>query len=327
MGGQSPPLNIHWLIFDEVKTMTKQTRKQRRPLEYRCTIVTLTANLWSNSKVDKAASEIAADVFDTTSKWGRVQKTLVDPDVLKEINKLVGQARNYLKGTSPGIVDGKFLTGGLPSWDGKGSYLLPNAIQKTVMTNLARFKERYEELLQELADRLPSARVEAQHEANGLWKDDDVDVADVLARKFRFEFEEDAVPSGDVRCEMSAAWKKDFEARVQEKHDKKLSQVSGHALSATAEALGHFAEKCEEYDENNKKKSPFRDSTVIKVRTLVENVRALNVTDDPKIEDLARSIEKIIAGTPEDFRSSGSKRTDAAKKARELGDNLNKMFG
>jgi len=306
----------------------KKTRKELKPLEYTCTILCFTSRVWTATKMDRALTERVASGLNTNSDWGSFQKRLVAKSVVADITKLVGQARNYLKGDSPGIVDGQFIPGGLPPWDKKGRSVLPNALNDTVLKNMAAYKEKYEELWKELRVRLPSARQEAKHEAGDAYNESDIlNFDNILDEKFSFEFKEEPIPSGDVRCEMSKTWKDNFQKKQDRAQEEKVEEITSHALSTSVGVLSHFAEACENYDEGNKRAHSFRDSSVAKVKELIPVVRALNVAKDARIEKIANECEKVLGGvTAEEFRTSGDKRKDAAKKARDLSSNIDKMF-
>lgn len=142
-------------------------------LSEKAVLVRVIGCTWSGRRTDKVVAEGAAKHFDTTSNWVSGSKRLVDPAVIAEPKKILGAARNYLRGDSVGPLDGEFITGGLPSWDDKGWYILPNALNEKVLRNLGEFRSQFEAALEDLRDALPAAIKRARDENPKLWSADD----------------------------------------------------------------------------------------------------------------------------------------------------------
>lgn len=318
--------------------MTTRKKKQEDwTLHIGCVLVGLTTSYWRATKKDKEKTAQVCRELGTTSKWGSLTKRIIDKDELKEIGRICTSTSNYLKGTSPGRFDGEFIPGGLVPWDGKGTYICPNALSQKVGANLEAAKEAFDLELQKLKDRLPSALVEARHESGQLFNEADVpDVDSIIGNKFGFSWTQLPVPHAsqvqtrehhDPRHQLSKAVLDRMKDRMETGASDKLEEMAQRSVKTLLDVVGHFAERCEVYDPDKKSEAPFRDNTVDKVRQLVPVIRAMNITNDAQIDKAANDLMGILGNhSAEELRKSGDARADAAQRARKVADNIDKLF-
>ncbi len=305
-------------------------------LSEKAVLIRVIGSTWRGIRTDKAIAEGAATHFDTTSDWVSGSKRLVDPAVLKAPKKILGAARNYLRGDSAGPIDGEFITGGLPTWDDKGWYILPNALNEKVLRNLGEFQSRFDAALEDLRDVLPSAIKRARDENPNLWSaddyaggsDDDANAAIIVSERYSFDRELDVIPdSGDIRVSASKEFVDALKAEVEGRANKRLKEVTKHTRDTVLSTLRHFADSLSEYDPENKRATAFRDSTVNRLRELVPVIRALNVEGDARLDSAADDILTVLGNrTGETLREDDADRAFVAAKANKLADNLTSIF-
>jgi hypothetical protein len=297
-------------------------------LNKKSTLVCVEGSTWGGVKSDRVATDGAANLFSTTANWVFASKRLVDPEVLRELRSILGKARNFLRGDSPGPADGKFIPGGLPPWDSKGWYILPNVLNEQVTRNLGQFESDFNDAVDRLRAVLPTAIDEARAENPKLFKDSDYGSVDDIIAHYTFAIDRTLVPdAGDVRVDASKEFVDHLKGQIEAKSTKKLNEVASHAVRTVVDVATHLAEALEGYDSEKKGKSPFRDSTVDKVRDLIGIIPALNVTGDAKLDKARQDLLAVVGNkSAKEFREDDEVREDAAAKAREVAANISNLF-
>jgi len=297
-------------------------------LHDKATLVSLEGSTWRGVKSDREATDGTANLFDTTANWVTTSKRLVNPAVLREPKSILGKARNYLRGQTAGAADGKFIPGGLPPWDTKGWYILPNILNEQVSRNLGQFESDFTDAVNKLRAVLPTAIDTARAENPKLFKDGDYGTLDEIIGRYSFDTDGTKVPdAGDVRTNSSKEYVANLKAKMEAKSTQKLNDVTSHAVRTVVDVATHLASALEGYDPDEKGKSPFRDSTIDKVRDLIGIIPALNVTGDAKLDKARQDLLAAVGNkSAKEFREDGGAREDAAAKARVVADNINNLF-
>jgi hypothetical protein len=82
------------------------------------------------------------------------------------------------------------------------------------------------------------------------------------------------------------------------------------------ETLTHLSDRMDYTDENKKK---FWDSTITNASDLCGLLTSLNVTNDPKLEDMRQKLEKALNGVDaSDIRESEAIRTSVKSKVDDI---------
>ena len=295
-------------------------------LNEKAVLVSLKGSTWKATVPSKEGTKATAETHDTTEEWVNTSVRLVKKDVLEGPKSVLGAARNYLDGKTVGAVSGKTI-GGLPLWD-NGRRILPNALNETVSRDLGEFQSRFFDRVDDLRAALPSA-IEAARAANPkLFKEADYGSIDDIIERYTFSVEYDLIPdANDIRVDASKEFVDSLRAEVQGRSDRKLKEVTDKATSTIIAVAGHFAERCEVFDPENKGKSPFRNSTVEKVRDLINVIPALNINGDARIEKARQDLIGVVGNkSAKEFRENDNAREDAAAKARAVADNISNLF-
>lgn len=298
-------------------------------LSEKAVLIKVYGKTWRGVVKDKEATATAAASFNTTDKWVTLSKRLVDPAILQQPKKILGAARNYLRGNSAGALDGERIPGGLPAWDDNGRHILPNDLNEKVLRNLGEFQSQFEKAVDDLSRVLPSAIEQARLENPDLFKDDDYgSAAAIIETHYEMGRELDMIPdSNDIRVTASAEFVAALKGEVEDRANKRLNEVAEHTRSAIIDTIRHFADSLSGYDPDNKRATAFRDSTVDKVRELVPVARALNIDGDARVDAALTDIVNVLGN-----RSAASLREDAddrrhvAAEATKLADNLTSIF-
>ena len=304
-------------------------------LHEKATKVAIRATQWNNYKRSRKATKAAAETHKTTEKWVRASITLVDKKFVDAPRKILSAARNYLEGSTPGAADGKFI-GGLLTWE-DGWRILPNLLNEQVMRNLGQFKSEFFDAVDELRAVLPTAIDAARSENPDLFNAADYGASyvksssvDDIVDRYSFEIDLDPFPlpgQGNALIDASdEAWKA-AQAKAEAKAEMRLKELTADVIGTVISVAEHFAERCEVFDPDDKGKSPFRDSTVEKVRDLIGVLPALNIDGDARIEKARQDLIAAVGNkSAKELREDGNAREDAGAKARVVADNINNLF-
>ncbi len=149
-----------------------------------------------------------------------------------------------------------------------------------------------------------------------------------LLSRYTFGVKFTTIPdAGDVRVDASKEFVDHLKGQIEAKSTKKLNDVTRHVVRTVVDVATHLASALEGYDPDEKGKSPFRDSTIDKVRDLIGIIPALNVTGDAKLDKARQDLLAAVGNkSAKEFREDGGAREDAAAKARVVADNINNLF-
>jgi hypothetical protein len=140
-----------------------------------------------------------------------------------------------------------------------------------------------------------------------MGKDFRVDLGDDEVKRIRAEIEHDVKEATQVA--MNDLWERLYQA---------VSHMA-ERLDGTAKYRGIKSKRAKTKDKR------FRDSLVENLVDLVALIPKLNLTDDPKLEDIRRRIEKELTKfDPEDLREDKALRSKAKRSAEDI---LNAMGG
>ena len=305
-------------------------------------LVSLDIAYWRATTTNRKAADTAADALDTTGQWVNVTGRLISKETLDKIRRIVGQARNYLEGKTPGAADGKTLPGGLPHWD-KTTRILPSShgFNEQVIRNLGAFKDQFDEEVEKIRSALPDAIATAKRENPEIAGRHYFPPVDVIIDgfktpgerhytppKFSFRWQLDVIPdSGDIRVEASKEFVEELRASMNERANSKLNEVTSHTVRTVIEVARHLADSLDGYDPDDKNKSPFRDSTVNRVRDLIPVIRALNVNADAQIDKAATDLLAAVGNkSAKQLRTDTDDRKATAAAARKVADNISSIF-
>jgi hypothetical protein len=299
-------------------------------LNEKAMLVSLDISYWRATTTNRQASKDAAAALSTSAPWVGVTGKLIPKETLIDLRRIVGQARNYLDGKSPGAADGKTLPGGLPHWD-RTTRILPsaNGFNERVLRNLGSFKDQFDEEVEKVRRALPAAIEQAKinnPEIAGRYYFPAVD--DIISQKFSFHWYLDIIPdSGDIRVEASKEFVEELRASVNERAASKLNEVTSHCVRTVIEIARHLADSLDQYDPDDKAKAPFRDSTVDRVRDLIPVIRALNVKADAQIDKAATDLLAAVGNkSAKELRTDTDGRKATAAAARKVADNIDSIF-
>lgn len=126
-----------------------------------------------------------------------------------------------------------------------------------------------------------------------------------------------AVNNFDVLKRMAAEITRDTEDRV----NNAVIQAQADAIDRLKGCVERIASKLADPE------GIFRDSLIENARDLTDALTRLNVTDDPRLEDLRHRVEQMARVSPEALRSLPFQRATTASEAQNILDRMSAVFG
>ena len=297
-------------------------------LNEKAVLISVSTSSWrATVKNFTVTRELAANKG-TTEEWINVTQHVVPRAVVQGPQRIAAACKNYLRGDSPGAFDGEYLRGGLPFWD-KNVHILPNGLSEKVLRNLGAFQEAFNEAVENVRKALPDALRQAAIENPELAPQIAVpDVDYICEEKYGLDWELNVMPSSnDIRVDASKEFVDELKRSVQGKADRKLQEVTDHTVKAVIKVASHLAKSCEDYDPEQKGKSPFRDSAINQVRELIPVIRGLNINSDAAIDKAATDLLAAVGNkSADELREDDDGRKNVASEARKVAASLDQLF-
>lgn len=279
------------------------------------TLVSLTARVWSGTANDrKAVAEMAEAAGAKRGDVGRFAKNLlagVDTK-LKAVHAAVGAGRTtHYQMTLPWSSAGDDQVR-------RGPRVLPNALfmryaramgqhRNDVRTKLDQFIEVYPTLVEQAADNL-----------GGLYDERMYPDARDIVRKFGFDFEFMPIPASTDFKGLPPQVLEQLGNNIEKRVNRRVEGAMQEAWSRARQTVEHMVERLSG-DEPKK----FHDTLVTNARELCDLLKALNITNDPNLEEIRRDIEQgLIAHDAKDLRKSETVRKGVASEAQRILDKM-----
>jgi len=276
-------------------------------------LIILKISQWSGRITDKSISAKIAQEHGASQEAGQYRKNALADENLKKIKQTANAARTFhYENTLP--------------WQDAGARILPAANFVAYKTKMADFEREFDYAVSEFITHYPQAVENMKPVLNGMFNPDDYPPVQILESKFRFVSKAGALPdSQDFRCEISS----DEVKRIREEIANDIQTAQDAAMQdlwqRLYDGIQRIATSLPKFDptKTGADRGTFRDSLVDNLRDLCDLMPRLNVTDDPKLEELRRTaIADLTEHDAETLREDESARNDTAKKAQELADRM-----
>jgi hypothetical protein len=285
--------------------MTTAINTPRYNLDTCALLVEFNASVWTARKLDKTTTdEVVASKHAGAKDAARVNKHLLAgrPE-LETIQHAVGRARQYVYDhTSP--------------WSDSGLRLLPNTLFTKFAERMNDFDEEIATLVKSFVSIYPTL-ITAQAMALGdMFRRDDYPTANQMMTKFSFRVNYMPVPtSGDIRVDVGNQAQAELKARL----DKLTQERVDNAMRDIRERLGTHLKRMSDrlttdYIAGEAKSRRFHDSLVDGALELCDLTKALNMVNDPVLENARKELEQLLVGvTPQELRKNEAVRQDTKK--------------
>jgi len=268
----------------------------------RAMIVAFSASQWTARKYDKNASAEVAQNHGANNDAGRYNKQLIAKKEIQKIEQIVGEARRYTDANT------------LP-WNDQGGRILSvdNYFDYTEGMRLRR--EKFEAAIDVFSQNYPSLIEQAKIELNGLFND--ADYPPVAKIRNRFDWRVSVFPlpqAGDFRVNLEA----DVVASVQKDIESRVTNIMEDAQkdlwNRLYKVVRHMADTLGDPEKNK-----FHDTLVGNIIDVCKLLPKLNITQDPKLEQMRVEVESKLTGWDSKTLKTDKKvRKDTAQTANSI---------
>lgn len=277
-------------------------------------LVEVAIGCWTARLLDKGVTqEVIENKSAGSTQAIRANKSLMAGRTeLKEIEQIAGAVRTFVYENS------------MP-WSNAGLRLLPTIKFMEFDARIKQFEQEFYNKVQDFIAIYPSLITGQAMALGALFKRSDFPLPETLASKFTFTVGYMPVPSSgdwrvDTEVEAQQALKDQLDKLAQDRLEAALASVwakLGEHLKRMATQLGTKIVNGKEVG------GKLYDSLLDSGWDLVNNIKAMNIVNDPVMEEARKELERAITGvTIEELRKNADIRQDVQKDVQAI---LNKF--
>lgn len=256
-------------------------------------LVSLSIKKPSNSKKDKDASLEVTTGHQADESAARVNKTLFSKAAVKPFSEPANAARK------------KFYELTLPWADGVRILKADNYYR--LVEEMDKYRDRFEDGKEKFKQAYLDHKEEARRLQGTLFKEEDY-VNDISELDDEFSFQVSFQPlaqAADWRVELASDEVAKIKQQMEQQTRTALAEACREPLRRLADVVGKMAEKLREVETKPAdQRAWFKDSLVGNIANLCEIMPALNLAEDPRIDQLASEVrDQLASRTPQELRT------------------------
>jgi len=265
-------------------------------------LVELNVSQWTARKLDRSTTDELVSNKNAQAKGAaRVNKNLfAGRTELEVVGQHVTETRSYVYDNT------------LP-WSDSGIRLLPSSRFMEFNAKLQQAEDKFYGLVAQFVLIYPSL-ITAQAMALGdMFNRNDYPQPDDISHRFRFNANYMPVPaSGDFRIDIGNDAQEELKAKLAKLADERVE----HAMSDIKQRLGEHLKRMSDrltidYVSGEAKPRLFQESLLGNAHDLCDMAKALNITNDPQLEEARRALKQAIGGIDiKDLRKDVQTRQD-----------------
>lgn len=272
-------------------------------------LVDLSIRSWTGTKIDKDTTQMIDVVKLTSGGAGKYQKNLfAGTKDLHDINKFDSRIRAWnISQTLP--------------WSDKGQRLLPSSKFFEYKKALSNYESMRKDMIDKFLEKYDDLIVQASVALGDLFNPDDYPFKTQVANQFEFKYSFLPVPvAGDFRVDVGndaiAELHEQFDASVNDRVNNAMADV----MWRLEDCLKRMSERLADNDSGaESKKKIFRDTLVTNAQELVADLKHLNITNNPQIEDARKQLGRVVDGLDaETLRDSESTRKEVKSEVDDI---------
>lgn len=272
------------------------------------TLTTLNTQRWHAKVKDKQASRDAAFASDADESAFETRKHLLagaDAE-LKRIHKAIDTARaKYYEFTLPWTTTGINDAGRR-----SGARMLPNTLFFDFITEMANCKTEMNSALDAFVPAYPKLVEESRKKLGKRFDIREYPNVDSIRQHFDLSFDFQPIPQGQDFKGLPQQQVDALSRAIESKTKVMLENAMQDLWTRALDAVGRMAERLSHPDKL------FHYTLVGNVRSVANQLKHLNVTGDPRIEDLRRYVEKnLCTAEVEELRTNNTLRREVGARA------------
>lgn len=276
----------------------------------RALLASLHVGMWSGMMTDQEVSEQVSEDYKAEKDAGRYGKRLVASKFLSHVGGKVNVARR----------SHRILT--LP-WDDNGTRILSAAGYLHYTETMRLQEQTVKAAAKEFVDQLPNYIIEAKTRLGNMFNREDYPDAEDLRKKFYIKVELNKIPEGgDFRANLSDDAVKAIAQDIEDRSNQRIETAMQDIYLRVQDVTNKMVERLREYEpkagEDAPSKGVFRDTLVGNINELADLIPTLNITNDPKLDALAKQLkDELVEHSPQVLRTNAKARkqtVDAAER-------------
>jgi hypothetical protein len=243
-------------------------------LSCRAMLANLSITQWTARKLDRKVTDETNRTHGAAADAGRFNKCLIAQSSLSAIVTAANAARSsHYDLTQP--------------WANDGSRILSVALHDKYADRMRKHRADFERALDEFMPAYPSLVQESRVRLGAMFNPADYPEESAIRSRFTFSHSLFPVPdAADFRVDMGQAQLELIRAEIQAASNAALAGAMRDAWDRVADTVGHMVQRLNDYKpatDGQKATGIFRDSLVENVRSLVDILPGLNITQDSKL--------------------------------------------
>ena len=266
---------------------------------------------WTASRIDRKVTNEIHQIHGASSNSGQYNKNLIDKARLAGIQKVDSLLRQFHEENT------------LP-WSAAGVRLLATANYFDYTAGIRALKDQRDSEVRDLLDHYPDYVEEARNRRNGMFRAEDYPTPERLRSMYHVEV--NYWPFPDVQDFRVSLASEDM-ARITQDTKQRIREAEEAAMrdpwQRLYEAVGSISEKLHKAP-GNLAGGTFRDSLIGNLRELLVLLPRLNLTGDPRLEEIRQEALARLVHAPGSIRESDALRAVVANGADDI---MRKMAG
>ena len=263
-------------------------------------LVELNVSTWGASKLDRDVTDTVNTNNNASSDASKVYKNLAaGSTVVSDISKYAAKIRLYHNTMTM-------------AWASKGARLLPTSLVLEYKQAMNNMKITYDNMCNKFYCDYYNIVATAQAKLNGMYKAEDYPTLAQVQEKYGFKLVFSPLPdTGDWRLDIAAEELRELAASYEADFNTRLAEAVRTPWDKLYKELTALSAKLNDEGTDSDKKKRYHDSLIENPQELCRLLTHLNVTNDPKLEQARKELERAILGVDiEDIKESELVRHD-----------------
>jgi hypothetical protein len=270
-------------------------------------LVELSISSWTARKLDKKVSEEVDTSKATKTRAGNYHKNLLaGSQALDAVVKYGNNVRLWHhKQTLP--------------WSDSGSRIITMENFLGYKTQLSECESNYNRLVNNFLVSYPTLISAAAFQLGDLFNRDEYPEADVVAKKFKFSYVFSPLPNaGDFRVDIGEQAAKELVEQYENTFNARVQGAMQDMWERVHDCLTHMSDRLSDADAEGSRKG-FHKTLLSNASELIDLLQKLNITKDPKLEEIRRNLSSAILGVEiDDLKKSDAVRKDVKAQVDEI---------
>lgn len=255
----------------------------------------------------------------------RDHETTMEVNTAKEADQDAGSVYKYLMAGSDHLKKIEKYAAKCRAWNSTQTLPWMKGISLLPMDNFFKYREQlgtmesnYFALVDSFIAVYPSLVSAQAFKLGKYFRPDEFPDVETLPRRFKFEYNFLPVPEkGDFRVNCEARIKEDLAQQYEKMYSDKLAEAMREPWERLHDVLTKLRDKMQDGEEGER--HIFRDSIIGNAIELCDLLTRLNVTQDPKLEDARRMVERALVGVDiKDLRALPSARAELKNRVDDI---------